>query len=116
MRRISPEQRLRNVTGPRVLCFTAVLPSSPFKLIRAVARRRLRGGTLMQRRLREVGLAAAIFGLLAGMSTVMAVPSTGLMISEVYGGGGNAGATLTRDFIELGNAGTVAAPVDGWSV
>src|SRR5262245_28491415 len=74
------------------------------------------GGTLMQRRLREVGLAAAILGLLAGMSTVMAVPSTGLMIAEVYGGGGNSGATLTQDFIELGNAGSVAADVTGWSV
>ena len=38
------------------------------------------------------------------------------MISEVYGGGGNAGATLKRDFIELYNKS--AAPVDlaGWSV
>ena len=32
---------------------------------------------------------------------------TGLVISEVYGGGGNAGATYTHDFIELYN------PTDG---
>ncbi len=28
---------------------------------------------------------------------------TGLVISEVYGGGGNSGATYTHDFIELYN-------------
>ena len=70
----------------------------------------------MQRRLRVVGLAAAVFGLLAGMRTIMAVPSAGPMIAEVYGGGGNSGATLTRDFIELANAGSDAASVAGWSV
>jgi predicted extracellular nuclease len=39
-----------------------------------------------------------------------------VVISQVYGGGGNAGATLRNDFIELYNKG--AAPVDltGWSV
>src|SRR5262245_49991630 len=62
-------------------------------------------GVQMQQRLREIGVVAAVFGLLAGMSTVKALPSTGLMIAEVYGGGGNSGATLTQDFIELGNAG-----------
>ena len=70
----------------------------------------------MQRRLRVVGSAAAVIGLLAGMPTVMAVPSAGPMIAEVYGGGGNSGATLTRDFIELGNAASEAASVAGWSV
>lgn len=39
-----------------------------------------------------------------------------VVISQVYGGGGNSGATLKSDFIELRNNG--AAPVDlsGWSV
>jgi hypothetical protein len=31
-------------------------------------------------------------------------------ISQVYGGGGNAGATFTNDFVELRN--TSSAPVD----
>ena len=39
-----------------------------------------------------------------------------LVISQVYGGGGNAGATLTNDFIEIYNPGSVAVPVNGWSV
>ncbi len=39
-----------------------------------------------------------------------------VVISQVYGGGGNTGATLRHDFVELFNRG--AAPVDltGWSV
>ncbi len=39
-----------------------------------------------------------------------------VVISQVYGGGGNNGATLKNDFIELYNAGTTAVPVTGWSV
>jgi len=39
-----------------------------------------------------------------------------LVISQVYGGGGNAGATLTNDFIEVFNPGTSAVNVAGWSV
>ncbi|MFZ1756242.1 MAG: lamin tail domain-containing protein [Caldilineaceae bacterium] len=40
----------------------------------------------------------------------------GLVISQIYGGGGNAGAAYTHDFVELYNAGSVTATVDGWSV
>lgn len=39
-----------------------------------------------------------------------------LVISEVYGGGGNSGATFTHDFIELYNPTDEAISVDGWSV
>ena len=37
-----------------------------------------------------------------------AAPSSGLVVNEVYGGGGNSGATYTNDFIELRNRGTAA--------
>src|SRR6185295_18065199 len=42
--------------------------------------------------------------------------STSVVISQIYGGGGNSGATLKNDFIELFN--TSAAPVDisNWSI
>ncbi len=41
---------------------------------------------------------------LTGLSPARANPAgTGLVISEVYGGGGNAGATYTNDFVELHN-------------
>jgi predicted extracellular nuclease len=39
-----------------------------------------------------------------------------VVISQVYGGGGNAGATLTHDFIELFNRGTSTVSLAGWSV
>jgi hypothetical protein len=38
------------------------------------------------------------------------------VISQVYGGGGNSGATLTNDFIELQNRGNAPVDVTGWSV
>jgi predicted extracellular nuclease len=44
------------------------------------------------------------------------LPTTDVVISQVYGGGGNAGATLTHDFIELFNRGTAAINLTGWSV
>lgn len=39
-----------------------------------------------------------------------------VVISQIYGGGGNSGATLKSDFIELRNNGATAVSVDGWSV
>ena len=40
----------------------------------------------------------------------------GVVISQVYGGGGNSGATYKNDFIELHNAGPSDVQLDGWSV
>ncbi len=42
--------------------------------------------------------------------------SPDIVISQVYGGGGNSGATYTNDFIELFNRGTSAVDITGWSV
>lgn len=39
-----------------------------------------------------------------------------LIISQVYGGGGNSGATYKNDFIELFNPSDTAVSVAGWSV
>jgi len=39
-----------------------------------------------------------------------------VIISQVYGGGGNSGAPYKNDFIELHNPGAAAVSVDGWSV
>ena len=39
-----------------------------------------------------------------------------VVISQVYGGGGNSGATLTHDFIELFNRGASSVSLAGWSV
>ncbi len=46
---------------------------------------------------------------------VGAAPSH-VVISQVYGGGGNSGATYKNDFIELFNPGPTDVPLDGWSV
>ncbi|MFO1341198.1 MAG: lamin tail domain-containing protein [Burkholderiaceae bacterium] len=40
----------------------------------------------------------------------------GVVVSQVYGGGGNSGATLKNDFIELFNGGSSAVSLAGWSV
>ncbi|MEP6819441.1 MAG: DNA/RNA non-specific endonuclease [bacterium] len=42
--------------------------------------------------------------------------STGVVISQAYGGGGNSGATFTNDFIELFNRGTSPVSLNGWAV
>lgn len=39
-----------------------------------------------------------------------------VVVSQVYGGGGNSGATLKNDFIEIFNRGTSAVSLAGWSV
>jgi hypothetical protein len=42
--------------------------------------------------------------------------SSGIVISQVYGGGGNSGSTYKNDFIELFNRGASPVDVTGWSV
>lgn len=42
--------------------------------------------------------------------------STNVVISQVYGGGGNTGAPYTNDFVELFNRGTTTVSISGWSV
>ncbi|WP_083752306.1 endonuclease/exonuclease/phosphatase family protein [Saccharothrix sp. ALI-22-I] len=66
----------------------------------------------------RVGLAvtAASAVTFALATPIHAAPSPDALIAEVYGGGGNSGATLTQDFVELANAGATAVSVDGWSV
>ena len=39
-----------------------------------------------------------------------------VMISQVYGGGGNSGASYANDYVELHNSGAAAVSVAGWSV
>jgi predicted extracellular nuclease len=60
-------------------------------------------------------LLSALAAALA-LATPAAAASPDIVISQVYGGGGNAGATLRNDFIELFNRGTAAVDVSGWSV
>ena len=68
---------------------------------------------------RRIALGAAVVTA-AGGAVLVAQPaqaiSADVVISEVYGGGGNTGATFTNDFIELYNRGTTTIDVSTWSV
>ena len=59
---------------------------------------------------------ALLLALMPGQIQQASAVSPDIVISQVYGGGGNSGATLTNDFIELFNRGTVAVDITGWSV
>ncbi|MGB8635670.1 MAG: lamin tail domain-containing protein [Rhodanobacteraceae bacterium] len=52
---------------------------------------------------------------LALLASAAASPAQ-VVISQVYGGGGNSGATYTNDFIEVFNSGSAAVDLTGWSV
>ena len=54
----------------------------------------------------------AIVGL-EPMAHLVSAVSPDLVISQVYGGGGNGGAPYTHDFIELFNRGTTAVSLSG---
>src|ERR1019366_7627129 len=48
--------------------------------------------------------------------TLALTGSADIVISQVYGGGGNSSAQYQNDFIELFNRGTSAVSITGWSV
>ena len=58
-----------------------------------------------------VGALLALAGSTSGFAA-----SDGVVISQVYGAGGNTGASFTHDFIELFNRGTTPVVLDGMSV
>ncbi len=53
---------------------------------------------------------------LAALLAFTGPASAAVVISQVYGGGGNSGATLKNDFIELFNNGSTAQTIGGWTV
>ena len=66
-------------------------------------------------------LAGPLAAILAGAGVTLAapaqaVPSTSVVISEVYGGGGNVGASYTHDFVELYNLGNTPVDLSTWQV
>ncbi len=56
------------------------------------------------------------YGAEQSFTTSSSTPTAGVVISQVYGGGGNTGATYNQDFVELFNAGTTTVDISGWSV
>jgi len=61
------------------------------------------------------GFPALLFAAF-GMAAPLPAVSPDIVISQVYGGGGNSGALYTNDYIELFNRGSVAVDLAGWSV
>lgn len=50
------------------------------------------------------------------ISDAVLAASPNVVISQVYGAGGNSGAAVTHDFVELFNRGTAAQSLAGWSL
>lgn len=62
-------------------------------------------------------IAALAISILPGSAVRPALAaSPDVVISQAYGGGGNAGATLTHDFVELFNRGASPVSLSGWSI
>ena len=57
---------------------------------------------------------------LVALALVVGAPArastSGLVVSQVYAGGGNSGASYTNDFVEIFNGGSSAADLAGWSI
>ncbi len=58
----------------------------------------------------------AAFAAILAFAAPASAQSSDLVISQVYGGGGNSGASHTHDFIELFNKGTTAIPLTDMSL
>lgn len=63
-----------------------------------------------------VSAAAVVAALVALPGGVAQAASPDIVISQVYGGGGNSGAPYANDFVELYNRGTTPVSVTGWTV
>jgi predicted extracellular nuclease len=62
------------------------------------------------------GAAAVVGATLSPYGGTAQAVSADVVISQVYGGGGNAGAQYANDFVELYNRGTSAVSLSGWTV
>jgi uncharacterized protein len=77
---------------------------------------------LVRKRLRATALAAIPALALIASGFAVATPAaavdtaSNVVITEVYGGGGNSGAPFNKDFVELYNRASTPVDVSGWSV
>ncbi len=63
-----------------------------------------------------VSLGMLIVASLPLFASPIFVPSDTIVISQIYGAGGNSGATYQNDFIELFNRGSTTVNMTGWTV
>lgn len=85
-----------------------------FQTARAPRRSFSRRPLLLTTLIISVGMAMGT--LLVSRASVRGVVSTDVVISQVYGGGGNSGAPFQNDFIELFNRGNSPVNLSGWAV
>ena len=71
--------------------------------------------TSLRSRILSVSL-CLLFGLVPCLGAAQTAPPTNVVISQVYGGGGNSGATITNDFIELFNPTSTTVTLTGYSI
>ena len=60
-------------------------------------------------------VALAFAALIVAAPAAPSSPS-GIVVGQVYAGGGNSGASFANDYVELFNAGSASVTVDGWTV
>ena len=65
---------------------------------------------------RGLRLASILGSALLSMAAFEASAASNVVISQVYGGGGNSGSQYRNDFIELFNRGAAPVSLNGWSV
>lgn len=70
----------------------------------------------VRRLITAAGLPVALVAAAAAVPGTARALSTDVVISAVYGGGGNSGAVIKNDFIELANLTDDPIDVSGWSV
>jgi hypothetical protein len=63
-----------------------------------------------------LGLAAGVAAFVGALPASANPAGTGLVISQVYGGGGNAGAPYTNDFVEVFNPTSAPISLSGYSI
>jgi lamin tail-like protein len=57
-----------------------------------------------------------LLALIVALAPAATGAGSGVVISQVYGGGGNSGATYANDFVELFNPGSSTVDVSGWTI
>jgi hypothetical protein len=73
----------------------------------------LRSELLMHRA--RLVLLLLVLGALLGAPAARSA-SSGMVVSQVYAGGGNSGATFSNDFVELFNRGSTTVDLGAWSI
>jgi hypothetical protein len=63
-----------------------------------------------------LGVLSGVLFQAAASGSKTATSSSTIVISQIYGGGGNSGATLKNDFVELFNSGGAPVDISNWSI